>query len=368
MEMTAEQIQYCSNYYSAMVEPFTDNRSWYRLQRAASLSWGRIFGRFNNLEAISVGCCSIVDQPSPTNTHTFLLQHGKTVMQEPHPLFVEDATVNMAWASSMVIRTAPTHVQELRLSLANMDNFNSFATINRLQSFSFRRPFHVRAMNTTRMSLALRGITGTHGSKDWTGDTGSAGSVRHWKTMLNSLEALQHLEIYNGLSSSNLLPFSGMEMSDQQASILDWILPDISLERLRTLRLCGGLLLDVATILNTLSGYWPSLETLTLEDVSLMLRYNGVYNAGGPWAEHLDGKSWLDICCALIDTHPGLQIKLNRIASNLDDSIDHVIHPKYVKELCGLPGIDLDAGEPYRHTAHNSSELFPKRLRQSDLG
>jgi hypothetical protein len=368
--MTDDQLQYCSNYHRAMVEPFTDNRSWYRLQREASLSWGEIFGRFSNLEIISVGCCRIVDQPSPTSTHTFLLQHGKTVIHEPSPSFVDDATVNMAWASSMVIRTAPTHVQELRLSLANMDNFNSFATINRLQSFSFRKPFNVRIMKTTRMRLALRGINGTHGSKDWTGDTGSAGSVRHWKTMLNSLEALQHLELYNVLSSSDLLPFSRMELSDQQASILDWILPDLRLKHLRTLRLCGGLLLDADTILNALSGHWPSLERLTIEDASLMLRDNDKTNTRALWPNHLEGESWLYICRTLISRYPGVYIHLNRVSSNYDDTHEHVVHPKYVNEIRGLPGVEIDPGEPYRHTPQIpqvSGGLFPKRIRQSDI-
>ncbi|KAF1920576.1 hypothetical protein BDU57DRAFT_414880, partial [Ampelomyces quisqualis] len=30
----------------------------------------------------------------------------------------------------------------------------------------------------TRLSLTLRGIAGTHGNRDWLGNTGSAGSVR----------------------------------------------------------------------------------------------------------------------------------------------------------------------------------------------
>jgi hypothetical protein len=28
LEMTDDELQYCSDYHTAMVEPFTDNRSW----------------------------------------------------------------------------------------------------------------------------------------------------------------------------------------------------------------------------------------------------------------------------------------------------------------------------------------------------
>jgi hypothetical protein len=80
-----------------MVEPFTDNRSWYRLLRYAQSSWGQVCNRFRNLEGISVGCCEIVDQPWPTFTHTFVLQHGRNVVYEPNPIYLEDSAVNMAW-------------------------------------------------------------------------------------------------------------------------------------------------------------------------------------------------------------------------------------------------------------------------------
>jgi hypothetical protein len=294
-----------------------------------------------------VGCCEIVDQPSPTVTHTFVLQHGKEVIKEPYPPYIEDATVNMAWASAMVIRTAPKTVRDLRLSMANMDNFNSFATINRLQSLSHRRLFTTRAMMTTRLSLTLRGTAGTHGSKDWLGDTGSAGSVRHWKTMLNSLDQLQHLEFHNALDTSCILQFSTMELSDLKGCILDWVLPDLALRHLRTLRLCG-FLLDIASLPETLAGRWMSLQNLILEDISLMLRHTDSLNTRDNYIDHLQGKSWLRIGRILTDNHPGVQIALKRIASNVNDINDHALHPKYVKQLEDLPLVEVDVGEPYR--------------------
>jgi hypothetical protein len=292
-----------------------------------------------------VGCCEIVDQPSPTVTHTFILQHGKEVIKEPYPPYIEDAAVNMAWASAMVIRTAPTTVRDLQLSMANMDNFNSFATINRLQSLSHRRLFTTRAMMTTRLSLTLRGTAGTHGSKDWLGDTGSAGSVRHWKTMLNSLDQLQHLEFHNALDTSCVLQFSRNELSDLRGCILDWILPDLALRHLHTLRLCG-FLLDVTSLPNTLAGRWLSLQKLMLEDISLMLRHNDNHLTGDDYIDHLQGKSWLTVGRILADDHPGVQITLRRIASNVNDLIDRALHPKYIKQLEDLPLVEVDAGEP----------------------
>jgi hypothetical protein len=59
---------------------------------------------------------------------------------------------------------------------------------------------------------------------------------------------------------------------------------------------------------------------------------------------------------------------LDRVASNFDDTVEHVVHPKYIKEIRGLPGVEIDPGEPYRHMANIcGGGLFPKRIRQSDL-
>jgi hypothetical protein len=343
-EMTEEQFQYAGEYHRAMVEPFTDNRSWYRLLRSANISWGKVFGRFPNLEEISVGCCEIVDQPLPTCTNTFVRQHGKGVIDEPNPPFFSDATINMAWASAMVIRTAPLHVQRLRLSMANMDNYNSFATINRLQSLSYRQPFDTRILTTTRLTLTLRGVAGTHGSKDWHGETGSAGSVRHWRSLLNSLRDLQHLELHNGLSFDDKLPFSDGEASELKACILDWILPGLVLKQLRTLRLCD-FVLDTATIQTTFAGQWPCLEDLIFDHVSLMLNLKEGSELLQDKAEHLQGTSWLETCRALSQKHPKTRITLSRPSSNIYDAANVPLHLKYIKELNGLPGVISVTGE-----------------------
>jgi hypothetical protein len=344
-EMTEEQLQYAGEYHRAMVEPFTDNRSWYRLLRSANISWGQIFGRFPNLEEISVGCCEIVDQPSPTCTNTFVRQHGKGVIDEPNPPFFSDATINMAWASTMVIRTAPLHVRRLRLSMANMDNYNSFATINRLQSLSYRQPFDTRILRTTRLTLTLRGVAGTHGSKDWHGETGSAGSVRHWRSLLNSLRELQHLELHNGLSSDDRLPFSDGEASESGACILDWILPGLILTQLRTLRLCA-FPLDTATIQTTFAGQWPCLEELIFDDILLVLNRKEGSGLELDEVGHLQGKSWLETCCALSQKYTKTRITLSRPSSIICDAGYSSLHPKYIKELNGLSGVVLVTGAP----------------------
>jgi hypothetical protein len=345
-EMTDDQLQYSGDYHRAMVEPFTDNRSWYRLLRAANISWGQIFSRLANLEEISVGCCEIVDHPSPTCTNTFVLQHGKDVIDEPNPPFFADATVNMAWASAMVIRTAPLHVRRLRLSMANMDNYNSFATINRLQSLSYRQPFDTRIMRTTKLTLTLRGVAGTHGSRDWHGETGSAGSVRHWKGLLNSLRELQHLELRNALSTDDSLPFSDGESSDVKACILEWILPGLIMKQLRTLRLCD-FLLDAESIQTTFAGHWPCLELLALDDISLMLRAEECISFKEDHIEHQQGKSWLQTCRALSEKHPQMRITLNRPSSNVNDISNYRLHPKYVEQLNNLTGVVIGPSAPY---------------------
>jgi hypothetical protein len=346
LEMNDEQLQYSNEYHRAMVEPFTDNRSWYRLLRAANTSLGQIFGRFSNLEEISVGCCDVIDQPAPTCTHTFILQHGKEVVSEPSPPFLEDATVNMAWASAMVIRTAPTNVRRLRLSMANMDNYNSFATINRLQSLSYRQPFNTRIMRTTRLTLTLRGIAGTHGSRDWLGETGSASSVRHWKNLLNSFRELQHLDLHNALSTDSRLQFSDLESSDSKACILDWILTGFILKKLRTLHL-RDFAFDTASIQTTFMGHWPCLEILTLDDCSLMRRVEGNINFGYITTqednmEHLHGQSWLETCRALSEKNPKTRITLGRPSSNVNGNDHYPLHPNYMTQISNLPQVDID--------------------------
>lgn len=341
-QLSDEQLDYCSDYYRAMVEPFTDNRTWYRLQRAALCSWRKIFGHFTNLTEISVGTCDILHQPPPTCTSSFVYQHGKGVIDEPYPRFAEEPTVNMAWASSLVIRTAPAHVKHLKLSMANWDNFNSFATVNRLQSLSFRSPLKNHVVNLTNLTLDIRGLAGTHGSRDWEGDTGSAGSVQHWKDMLNSIKGLQHLELRDAMSTLDKFSFSSSELSVVDECILDWLLPDLVLNNLQTLCL-SDFFLDVETIRTTLSGQWPVLNRIIFSDIKLMKR-NKTTNSSEDetLSHHLDGKGWLDTCNALRDDHPGWFIILHRPASVGNSMYDYKFLPKYLKMLQDMSNVKLE--------------------------
>jgi hypothetical protein len=346
--MSDEARQYCSDYHRALVEPFTDNRSWYRLLQAADASWGRVFKSFQNLEEISVGCCEIVDHPPPTYTYTFVLRHGKSVIEEPYPSFIEDNTVNLAWASSIVLKTAPPTVRSLRLSMANLDNFNSFATVNRLLSLSYRVPVQRRIHGVTRLSLTLRGIAGAHGSRDWHGDTGSAGAARHWKTMLNSLQDLQHLELYNSLRTDGQLHFSEDDLSNSLECILDWILPDLVLKHLRTLRL-SNFHLNQSTMRKTLGGQFPCLQDLELNDIILLMMSDDV-DGDMPLIHHVSGQSWLDVCHAVLEEHPGLYITLRRPVSNINGfGTDHGLNSTYVEKISRLPGVRVDITDTLFH-------------------
>lgn len=345
-EMSDSQIQYCRDYYRAMIGPFTDNRRWHQLLTAANRSWGRIFRFFENLEEISVGTCERVDQPRPTFTNTFILQHGPLVVEDAFPSFVEDSTVNTAWASSVISRSAPPTVRTLHLSMANMDNFTTVATVNRLLSLSYRCPdLDQNSVRVTRLSLSLRGVTGIHGDRDWHGDTGSAGSLRFWKKTLGSFHMLQHLELHNELSLDENIRFSELERSDTKACLLDCILPGLVLDQLRTLRLCD-FLLDRASIVNTLSGHWPRLHAVTLDDVQLMFQ-----RGDGPSPlfdlDHLQGQSWVEVCSALLEKYPSLKIELNRPVSNINDVEDFRLHRKYIEKLQHMGGVHLDCSGLY---------------------
>ncbi|KAF1843830.1 uncharacterized protein K460DRAFT_368690 [Cucurbitaria berberidis CBS 394.84] len=342
-QMNDEQQEYCLNYHRAMVEPFTNNRRWQQLFRTANATWAQLFARFTHLDEISVKCCERVDQPRPTYTHTFVLQYGKFIHEDEHPKYVEDSTVNIAWASSVICRSAPPTVRSLRLSMANMDNLSSIATVNRLLSLSYRQPNVIRyPIRITRLSLSLRGVAGVHGNRDWKGDTGSAGSVRFWKGVLNTSHGLQHLELRNSLTMNEDIRFSNLENSDSKACVLAWLLPGLAVSQLRTLRLCD-FMLEKAVVQPTFSGHWPRLEALILDDIQLLLREEkeGI-DAALVRFEHLRGQSWMEVCRTLSKENPGLRIKLNRPVSNMDDFEGHRLHPTYVEKIQSIPSVQLD--------------------------
>lgn len=344
-EMSESQIQYCTEYHRAMIEPFTNNRRWHQLLSTANGSWGRVFRSFENLEKISVGICERVDQPRPTYTNTFVLQHGPLVVEDTFPQFVEDSAVNTGWASSVISRLAPPTVRSLQLSMANMDNYNSVATVNRILSISYRCPdIDPRIVRITRLSLSFRGVVGIHGDRDWHGDTGSAGGLRFWKNTLSAFHMLQHLELRNELSINEEIRFSELERSDTKASLLECILPGLVLTQLRTLRLCD-FLLDKDTTVNTLSGHWPRLETIMFEDVQLMMQSPD--DSISFDLDHVQGQSWVNVCSGLLENYPGVKIELHRPVSNINNLDDYRLHHKYIEKLQHLGGVRLDLGGSY---------------------
>lgn len=325
-----------------MIEPFSDNRSWYRLLRCADRSWGQVFRRFPKLEAISVGCCEIVDHPAPTYTHTFVLEHGRDVMSELHPPYAQDSAVNMAWASSIVLKAAPPWVRHFQLSMANTDNFNTFATVNRLLTMIQRWSIQPQLANITSLCLNIRGIAGTHGSSDWAGETGSAGSVRHWTKALNSVPELRHLELRDEMEVDSALRFSGNDMSDLEASVLEWILPELTLKRLRTLRL-SRFSFDKTKVLDMFPDIWPCLETLILEDITLIMRDAQDTIASEEHQAHLEGASWVDACRWLVGDRGMPHVRVIRPTMRIHGLKTFMFSDGHWESITELPHVDVQS-------------------------
>jgi len=225
--------------------------------------------------------------------------------------------------------------------MANMDNFNSFATVNRLLSLSHRRSLQPHLLNTTSLCLTIKGIAGTHGSSDWEGDTGSAAYVRHWTSALNNLRELRHLELRDAMEIDSELQFSDMEMSDSKGTILDWMLPNLTLKKLRTLQL-SGFSLDEATIPDTFPDIWPCLETIALEDITLIMRVDELVVFDDEHLEHLRGASWPHACSWLLSHTMMSRVKLIRPISKINDDETLTLHDKYVESIAELHRVDLE--------------------------
>ncbi|KAF2800832.1 hypothetical protein K505DRAFT_263185 [Melanomma pulvis-pyrius CBS 109.77] len=345
-QMSDSQRQYCSKYHRAMVHPFTDNRRWYSLLSLARDSWREIFLHFPNLERISVGVCERSDHPAPTYTNAFITRYGKNVVEEVEPAFREDSTVNPAWASSIVLSSAPPSVKSLRLSMANLDNLNSFATVNRLLSFGYYKSGYLlsRPLNyITQATLDLRGPKGTHGTRIWLGDTGSAGMVKYWRKVLISMQSLTDLEIRFDVHAKEV-GFTDMAESDPKGCILDWLLSELELRRLTKLRFRYFLInRDSFAKIFASASNWSNLKVLVLEEIRLIM--DAELESQDNRQEHLDhiqGEAWLSTCQVLSDTLPGIEIELNRPVSNINGQRDYKIHPKYVKKFQQLHNVRLD--------------------------
>ncbi|KAF2466686.1 uncharacterized protein BDR25DRAFT_345296 [Lindgomyces ingoldianus] len=338
---TKEQRQYCSDYHQAMVEPFTDSRRWLQLLSYARHLFPRIFGYFLNLETISVGICGRTEHPASTYTNLFVTQYGEGVINDVHPLYVEDPNANLAWASAVVLQSAPPSVKALHLSMANLDNLNSFATVNRLLSICYKNAKTLNRRPTkaiTSLTLDLRGIEGVHGHRDWNGDTGTAGMVRYWKHALGSLPSLATLD----LRADNLdhdLNFSGLDDTDNKGCILEWLFAGLPLSNLKTLSV-RYFLLHEETIPKIYDG-WPILKTLHLEEVRLMSIEEP---EGESRPEHLriiQGFAWLELCRWLEGTRPTIDIELNRPVSNINNFKDWVLHKNVIEKLSSLPNVKM---------------------------
>jgi hypothetical protein len=44
------------------------------------------------------------NQPRGTAIHSFVLEHGKSVLNEETPAYVEDDTINKGWASALLLK------------------------------------------------------------------------------------------------------------------------------------------------------------------------------------------------------------------------------------------------------------------------
>jgi hypothetical protein len=123
-------------------------------------------------------------------------------------------------------------------------------------------------------------------------------------------------------------------MTNPKDCLLDWILPYVRLEKLRTLRL-SGFLLDEATVQETtLAGHWPCLETLTLNNIELLLLDSEDTSlSDSRKRQHLNGQSWLDLCWALVGKMPGLQIEIGSPLSRVSDQSPQGLDPLYVETI-----------------------------------
>lgn len=354
--MNDSQRQFAADYHRAMVQPFVENRRWYSLLRNAEATWGRIFRCFPNLQEIVVGQCPLIDYPKTTSTYSFMLRHGKYIQTELEPPYREDFTVNVAWASAVVLKTAPPNVRHLHLGMANLDNFNSLATVNSLQNYVYRKiDFLVNNLPSgiTKLTVALGGVDGVHGDPDHRRDTGSAGMLRYWAKVLPSLTNLTYLQIYF-VSMDWDISFTNEESTDRTDNVLYRLLRNYKPEKLQTLKL-RVMELEKDRMRDMFHSHWPSLKTVIFDEIGLLkLSENDTAKIDPEEQDiikmrHLQGGGWIDLCQFLKNKYPGLQIRIHRPSS--DVRLDHgycydydereKLSPKYIEELRGMPGVSV---------------------------
>jgi hypothetical protein len=373
-ELTRVARSYCENYHRALVEPFVENRRWYMLLRNAQASWPDIFRSFPNLEEIGVGCCERIRHPSCTYTNVFVARHGNDVLSEVEPLYAEDSTVNMGWASAVVLASAPSSVRSLQLSIANFDNFNSFATVNRLLSIVYRDTMFLTEdppLNITKLSITLRGIDGVHGQPEWSSDTGSAGLLRYWEKVISSLVGLKHLEFRQDMNSDPNLAFTSGENTKPMGNVVVSVLSQINHPRLETLQLH-----DFKIASTTLSNLFqdtdfirsPCLQTVLLDNIRLSLYTaldEDLDDGRQSYLAHTQGMGWMNTCNCIARSLPGVTTVLKNPSSNIGLYMEKNcrLNPTFTEQIRGLPRVTLDNTSyytaPVRQAPKNMEELFP---------
>jgi len=376
-ELPEHARRYCENYHRALVEPFIDNRRWYALLRNAQASWPDIFDAFPNLQEIAVGCCERVHHPSQTYTNVFLSRHGKQAVSELRPYYLEDPTVNMGWASAVVLESVPPGLRSLQLSMANIDNLNSFATVNRLLSIVYRSSLFVASnppLGITKLSITLRGVRGVHGSEP-SSDTGSAGLVQYWEKVLNLLHNLKHLEFHQHRHSDDLaLAYTDGERTNKVGNVVTMILAKLQHPQLETVRL-HGFSLDEVTLMDIFRDnvvvQSPCLQTFILDNIRLACVAPPTYLDEVPstyleedgqdvwphWNKswmRAQGEGWLNICKTITHSIAGVQIVLRDPSQNIEQHYTNdgnntscALNPAFIKYIQSVPGFQLDISDDY---------------------
>ncbi|KAF5844907.1 hypothetical protein GGP41_008862 [Bipolaris sorokiniana] len=335
-ELTDEQVKYCLRYHEAMVEPFIQSWRWHPLVHCAESSFARIFSYFKNLTSISVACCERVDHPQPTCTRTFIQQTGKSAIEQETPRFVEDRTINLAWASAIIVRKAPPHVQTLQLSLANIDNYYATGTVNQIlrRGYMYPEDKFPNLANLTHLTLSIRGTPGTHGHPSPPNSAATFHAVWFWKLMINQMLQLQHMELVDDFDTSPGTNFSDLDYTNHTASILPLLLPYLELGQLQVLRL-HGFALQKQDLQNALTGPWPSLARVVLSGIRLMDGSDEEYAD----AEHMEGFTWLEVCQGFVDKRPGVRLELERPYSTCFALDAVAVEERFVGELEGIDGV-----------------------------
>ncbi|EUC35302.1 hypothetical protein COCCADRAFT_24716 [Bipolaris zeicola 26-R-13] len=335
-ELTDEQREYWLRYHEAMVEPFCQLWRWRPLVHSAEWSFARIFGYFKNLTSISVACCERVDHPQSTCTHTFIQQTGKSVVEQETPRFIEDRTVNLAWASAIIVRKAPSHVQTLQLSLASIDNYSPNGTVSEIlrRGYMYPEDEFPNLATLTRLTLSIRGTPGTHGHFSPANSSTTFNAFWFWKLMINKMLQLQHLELVDDLDTSSQTNFSDLDYTNHTASVLPLLLPYLELNQLKVLRL-RGFALQKQDLANALTGPWPSLERVVLSGIRLMDGSDDEYAD----AEHMEGFTWLEVCRGFVKKRPGVRLELERPYSTCFALDAVAVEERFVGELRSIDGV-----------------------------